>query len=105
SISRGSLCHTVLRVYADHSKESSVALARRVSALIGRPLHADAFRKQLSRSRRLFAQLVVNEVAQTLQYPTNPNIIAELGEIGLLDYVVPYLTSVAPAPVRNESFC
>lgn len=90
--SPGNLCHTVLRVSVDHPDEDSRRLAERVSILAGRPLQAEAFRKQVSRARRLLAQLVVNEVAQTLHEPTSDDILEELAEIGLHDYVVPYLS-------------
>lgn len=89
--SPGNLCYTVLRVYVDHADENSRVLAHRVAALVGRSLHADTFRKQLSRARRVFAQLIVAEVAQTLRHPTSSDIFQELVEIGLHDYVAPYL--------------
>lgn len=93
--STGNLCHSVLRVAIDHPNEDSRTLARRVSAKIGRPLHAVAYRKQLSRARRLFAKLLVREVAQTLDNPTEADIREELAEIGLHDFVVPYLDSAS----------
>jgi RNA polymerase sigma-70 factor (ECF subfamily) len=86
------LCHTVLRVHVDHPEDDSQALADRAAAASGRPLSPDAYRKQLSRARRRFAQLVVDEVVQTLHCPTSDEILEELAEIGLLDHVVPYLT-------------
>src|SRR5262249_14359043 len=85
------LCHTVLRAHVEYPDDDSRALAGRVAAAAGRPLSPDAYRKQLSRARRLFAELVVNEVAQTLDCPTREEILEELAEIGLRDHVVPYL--------------
>jgi RNA polymerase sigma factor (sigma-70 family) len=85
------LFHTVLRLHVEHPEDDSRALADRVAAASGRPLSSDAYRKQLSRARRLFAQLVVQEVAQTLECPTHEEVLEELAEIGLLDHVVPYL--------------
>src|SRR5262249_54954152 len=64
--SPGNLFHTVLSLALDHPDDASAALAGRASSLLGRTLRADAFRKQLSRARRFFADLLVQEVAQTL---------------------------------------
>jgi RNA polymerase sigma-70 factor (ECF subfamily) len=94
-VSPGNLAYTVLRIQADHADEDSRTLADRVAAASGRALHPDAFRKQLSRARRLFAKLIVAEVAQTLQHPTGDDILAELAEIGLREYVDPYLAASA----------
>jgi hypothetical protein len=85
------LAYTVLRLAADHPDEDSAALAVRVSAQIGRPVRADAFRKQLSRARRRFAQLLVNEVRQTLERPRSADILDELRDLGLIDYVRDFL--------------
>jgi RNA polymerase sigma factor (sigma-70 family) len=74
--SPGNLFHTVLKVAVEHPEEDSRELAERTAALIGRQLRADAFRKQLSRARRMFAQLLVEEVAQTLEEP-KPALVEE----------------------------
>ncbi len=47
--SPGNLYHTALRLSVDFPNEDSESLAARTSAAAGRPLRADAFRKQLSR--------------------------------------------------------
>jgi hypothetical protein len=89
--SPGNLCYTVLRLAAEYPDEDSPALAARAGALAGRPLRADAFRKQLSRARRLFAELVMAEVAQTLDGATPERVADELRDLGLLGYVRPFL--------------
>jgi hypothetical protein len=86
----GNLAYTTLRVAVDHPDESP-AQAARVSALAGRELKPEAFRKQLSRARRLFAALLVREVAQTLERPTADDLAEELAEVGLLADVEPFL--------------
>jgi RNA polymerase sigma factor (sigma-70 family) len=86
------LCHTILRLHVEHPEDDSRTLAERAAAMSGQPLSSDAYRKQLSRARRLFARLIVDEVVQTLEHPTGEEIMEELAEIGLRDYVVPYLT-------------
>ena len=74
-----SLAYTALRLTTDYPDEDSTALAARASALTGRPLRPDALRKQLSRARRRFAQLLVNEVRQTLECPGAAEVVEELG--------------------------
>ncbi len=89
--SPGNLFHTVLRLASEHPDEESPALADRAATLAGRPLGAAAFRKQLSRARRLFAELVIKEVAQTLADPAPEHIESELVELGLFPYVREFL--------------
>jgi Sigma-70 region 2 len=86
-----SLCYTALRLTADHPNEDSAALAKRASAQCGRPIRPDAFRKQLSRARRLFALLLATETARTLEAPTPALVEEELADLGLLAHVQPYL--------------
>jgi RNA polymerase sigma factor (sigma-70 family) len=87
----GNLCHTVLRLTVDHPEADSLTLAALASARAGRLIRPDAFRKQLSRARRLFAELLFQEVARTLRRPTAEHIREELIELGLMEYVRPYL--------------
>ena len=87
----GSSCYTVLCLMADHPQEDSQQLAARAAASAGHPLRAEAFRKQLSRSRRLFARLLWNEVAQTLDHPIPEQIEDELNALGLMKYVSDFL--------------
>ncbi|MBI1914311.1 MAG: sigma-70 family RNA polymerase sigma factor [Planctomycetes bacterium] len=89
--SPGNLFHTVLRLSVDHPDESSDALAARASRCIGRPLRADAFRKQLSRARRHFAGLLLHQVLQELESPTPEEVRAEFDEFGLMPYVADFL--------------
>jgi len=87
----GNLFYTVLRLTADHPEESSEALAGQASHSAGREVSPEAFRKQLSRSRRHFAQLLVDEVVRTLDAPTRERVVEELHDTDLLKYVRPYL--------------
>jgi RNA polymerase sigma-70 factor (ECF subfamily) len=89
--SPGNLFWTALRLTADHPDEDSAALAARAGASAGRPLRADAFRKQLSGARRLFARLLVEEVAQTLECASAADVEEELAQTGLSQHVLPYL--------------
>lgn len=87
----GNLCHTVLRLAVDFPEEDSVKLAARAAALTGHPLRADAYRKQLSRARRLFAEMLLDEIKQTVENPTHGLIEEELIELGLMEYVRDFL--------------
>lgn len=89
------LCHTVLRLTVDHPEADSRTLAERASSLAGRPIRPDAFRKQLSRARRLLAEFLVVAVGHTLRPPTPENIEDELITLGLIEYVRDYLPSAA----------
>ncbi|MBY0528175.1 MAG: hypothetical protein K2R98_32565 [Gemmataceae bacterium] len=89
--SPGNLFHTVLQLSVEHPEEDSKSLAARASTRIGRPLRADAFRKQVSRARRMFAELLVTEVGQTLESPTPQQVEEELIAIGLMEYVRDFL--------------
>lgn len=88
---RGNWHYTVLKLTTDHPKANSAMLAPLVPA--GRPLSAVAFRKQLSRARAAFAQALVDEVERTIEIPTPEAVMEELVEVGLLEYVRPYLKS------------
>ena len=89
--SPGNLAHTVLRLSVEHPDEDSDALAARASRASGRPLLPAAFRKQLSRARRLFAGFLVAEVAQTLEEPTAERVEEELAAVGILPVVRDFL--------------
>jgi hypothetical protein len=91
------IAYTVLRLTADHPEEPSVALAEQASTLTGRTVSVDVFRKQLSRARRHFAQMLVNEVRQTLEHTGAEDVVEELGELGLMEYVRDFL----PEPFRG----
>lgn len=87
----GNLFFTVLRLAGEHTDEDSRQLAERAAIEAGQPLSAEAFRKQLSRARRKFAELIAAEVAQTLHEPTSEEVRAELAAVGLLESLRPYL--------------
>jgi DNA-directed RNA polymerase specialized sigma24 family protein len=89
--SPGNLAYTVLKLCADHPQEDSSALAARASQQTGKPLRADAFRKQMSRARGVFAQFLVKEVAATLTEPTTAEVEEELADLGLMTYVRDFL--------------
>jgi DNA-directed RNA polymerase specialized sigma24 family protein len=87
----GNRSYAVLRLAVAHRQEGSAQLAERLGQIMGCPMRADAFRKQLSRARRLFAEFVWAEVGQTLREPTPRHIEEELLDLGLLSFVRRYL--------------
>jgi RNA polymerase sigma factor (sigma-70 family) len=87
----GNFSATVLVLLSGHPEEDSEQLAARVSAAVGRPVRADAVRKQVSRARRKLAELLLAEVARTLDEPTPQRVEEELIEVGLMPYVRAFL--------------
>ncbi|MEL6108194.1 MAG: sigma factor [Planctomycetota bacterium] len=83
----GNLAYSVLSTASEHVGMSSEKLARRVSEATGQPLGAAAFRKQLSRARRVFAESIIKEVSETLEHPTPESVQSELRELGLIGFV------------------
>ena len=93
----GNLFHTVLRAFVEYSDDDSNQLAERVSVASGQHLSAEAFRKQLSRARQKFAQLLVAEVSRTIADATPERVSEELQELDLMKYVrtiMPDLTNM-----------
>lgn len=86
-----SLAHLALRTRADHPQEDFDQLAARVSTLCGRTVRPDTLRKQVSRSRRLFAEFLVAETARTLDDPTPLKVEEELIDIDAMKYVKRFL--------------
>lgn len=85
------LAYTVLRLATDHPDENSPALAARAAEQIGRPLQPAAFRKQLSRARRRFAQCIIDAIRQTLETPRAEDVLEELADLGMMPYVREFL--------------
>lgn len=86
-----SRCYSVMRLTVDHSDADSTTLAAMLSELEGETIKAEAFRKQLSRARRLFARFLMRQIAATLERPSADLIEEELGELGLLEEVTALL--------------
>lgn len=85
-----SLYYTVLRLSIDHPESSSPELAARTGQEGGRPLTPAAFRQQLGRARKRLAEILIEEVRQTLREPSPADVRDELQELGLFCYVEGY---------------
>lgn len=95
---RETYVHTVLVIQRDYSNEDSTALAARLSSLVGRPISASAYRKQLSRARRELARQIIDEVKQTLDEASAERIVEELCDLRLMELVRDFL----PEPWRSR---
>jgi RNA polymerase sigma factor (sigma-70 family) len=90
-LSPGNLCYTVLQVVAEFQNENSPKQAEIASQRAKRVISAEAFRKQVSRARRLMAEFILNEVTRGLGEPTAADVEGELTELGLWNYVADFL--------------
>src|SRR5262249_14770997 len=87
--------HTVLRFRVDHPEMPSVRAAEQLSRLVGRPLTGGAVRQAVQRSRRKFVGFLVAEVLQSMDRPSQDELEEELGDLDLLHYCRPYMSTRA----------
>jgi RNA polymerase sigma factor (sigma-70 family) len=87
----GNIYATLLDFLSAYPQDDSEQLAQRLQELTGQKFRADAVRKQISRARRKFAELLLEEVKRTLDDPTTQRIEEELIEVGLMPYVRDFL--------------
>jgi RNA polymerase sigma factor (sigma-70 family) len=78
--------YAVLRLRAEHPEARSPRLAELLGEAEGKPVTPEAARQLLHRARAKFADLLVEEVARSLDSPTREQLDRELGELGLLEY-------------------
>ena len=83
--------YTVLRFRTDHPEVRSPQMVEQLAAQLGKPLSAVWIRKRLYHARQKFADLLVDEVSQSLENPTGEELEQELIDLGLLDYCRPAL--------------
>src|SRR5262249_21014788 len=83
--------HALARLLIDHPGENSDQLARRLSDQAGGTYNAGQIRGIVMRMRRKLAELLVEEIARQVHEPTPDSVLEELGALGLLSYVKPYL--------------
>lgn len=83
--------HTVLRFRVEHPEARSPELAEGLSRQLGKPLNAGAVRVMIHRAREAFAELLLNEVRNSLANPSRDEVERELIELELLEYCKPAL--------------
>jgi RNA polymerase sigma factor (sigma-70 family) len=75
--------YTVLHLRAEQPLLSSEELARQVSARLGRPYAVGPARQALHRARKKFADLLLQEVARSLDDPSRARLEEELQDLEL----------------------
>jgi RNA polymerase sigma-70 factor (ECF subfamily) len=78
--------HTLLRLRVDHPDLSAAQMAEQLSAQLGKPISAVGLRQTLHRARERFADLLLDEVVQTLGASAEVDLEQELIELNLLVY-------------------
>jgi hypothetical protein len=79
--------YTAMRVTVAEPDTDSSVQAARASVILGRVIRPAAFRKQVSRGRRMFSELLIREIAQTLDKPTPSQVEEELVDLGLMNFI------------------
>jgi RNA polymerase sigma-70 factor (ECF subfamily) len=88
---------TVMRAKLESPSQSSPELAERISQQLGRPISSANLRVMLHRARDRFAELLFDEVSQTLDNPSRNDLEEELAELRLLEYCRPALQRRTPS--------
>ena len=83
--------HTVLRYRVAHPDMRSPELAEGLAKELGKPINAGAVRVLLHRSRELFAELLLDEVTQSLSEDSLDEAEQELIDLDLHEYCRPAL--------------
>lgn len=81
--------HTVLRFRAGHPDLHSPEMAEQLSVALGKPVNAGWVRQVLHRAREKFVELLLSEVAHSLENPTEEEIDEELLNLDLWSYCRP----------------
>jgi RNA polymerase sigma-70 factor (ECF subfamily) len=87
----GQAFYAVLRFRADNAALRSPEMAQQLGSQLGRTLTAAGVRQLLHRARERFADALLDEVAQSLDRPTQEQLEQELIDLGLLEYCRPAL--------------
>jgi RNA polymerase sigma-70 factor (ECF subfamily) len=88
----------VLRFRAEHPDLRSAQMAEQLTVQLGKPATAPWVRQTLHRARDKFADLLLQDVAQTLHNPTAEGLEQELIDLGLLAYCQPALARYRREP-------
>jgi RNA polymerase sigma-70 factor (ECF subfamily) len=78
--------YAVLRLRAENNDLSSAEMAERLTVQLGHAVSADWVRTRLKRAREQFADLLLDELAQSMDNPTRSRLEEELADLRLLAY-------------------
>jgi RNA polymerase sigma factor (sigma-70 family) len=78
--------YTILRLRAEKLDLKSAAMAEELTTTLGKPVSADWVRQNLRRARERFADLLLDELAGSLEKPTRERLEQELIDLNLLGY-------------------
>ena len=78
--------HAVLLFRVENPDVASPQMAEQLAARLSTPMRADQVRKALQRSHAKFAELLVDEVAASLDNPSREELAEEVRELDLLKY-------------------
>jgi RNA polymerase sigma factor (sigma-70 family) len=89
---RDATYYTVLKMRAENNELSSAQMAERLSGELGHAVSADWVRTRLKRARDQFADLLLEELAHSMDNPTRERLEEELADSRLLMYCQDALT-------------
>ena len=78
--------HAVLLLKIENPEMPSGEVAERVGEKLGKPMTAENVRKSLQRAHTKFAELMLDQIAESLDEPTIEDLEAELEALDLLRY-------------------
>jgi RNA polymerase sigma factor (sigma-70 family) len=90
--------HSVLHMRAEKVELRSTELAGVLSQQLNKPVTSSWVRQNLHRAREKFAEILVDEVAQTLVSPTLHDLELELIHVDLYEYCRPMLQQLRNTP-------
>jgi RNA polymerase sigma-70 factor (ECF subfamily) len=89
----GRLFYTVLRWRAENPKAAAGQIAQELQARLHRPFTEEGIRQTLHRAREKYAEVLLAEVARSLENPCPGQVEEELSDLGLLVYCQPGLSA------------
>jgi RNA polymerase sigma-70 factor (ECF subfamily) len=98
----GQRYYTVLRWRAENPEEPAARLAERLQSEQGRSISEAGIRQTLRRAREKFADLLLQEVAQSLETNDPDRVEQELIDLGLHTYCKPALDRLARGETHRE---
>jgi RNA polymerase sigma-70 factor (ECF subfamily) len=92
----GTLYYTVLRWRAENPQAPAATLIAELSQRLGKPVNEVSIRQTLHRARERFADLLLDEVARSLESTSRAELRQELIDLDLLGYCGPALDRWSP---------